>query len=299
MKRQHSAFTLVELLIVISIIGVLVGLLFPAISGAIVSMAEIECQNNLSQLAKVVRAYCEEHRGSFPMYATTQVRASASNWLYGLNTARQADFSTGILARHKYIGSEEILYCPLDRNRGLARNPQTAVTRKKTVCDYCGASLTGSATVCPVCKRRVEEPNKPPTSYVINASITYGGGIDRNNADAQLWSNDVISGVRSRNISDFDPVDFLFIEQSSGVKPEPNSAFDTGYMTPNSGKYALTNRHRGGGFVSCMDGHVEWFSHEQFKQGMKKVYTGRDSWWREAIKGTKPEEQIGSRWNPG
>lgn len=280
MKRQRSAFTLVELLVVISIIGVLAALLFPAVGGAILGAGEVECQNHLSQLAKVVRAYCAEHQGSFPLYAQRNIRGSASNWLYGLTSAGKPDFKTGVLVNHKYIGTEDILYCPLDRDRGPIRK-------------------TGTDALV--------NNGKYPTSYVINGSITYGGGIESGDVDAYSWSMDPVTLVRSRKISDFDPVDFLFIEQSSGVKPEPDSAFDKGYMTPNSAKYALTNRHHGGGFVSCMDGHVEWFSYEQFKEGMEEAFKpGKANWYKysptrpsNAQPGKVTPEEIGARWNPG
>ncbi len=275
MKRQRSAFTLIELLVVVAIIGVLAALLFPVVGGAILGAAEVECQNHLSQLAKVVAAYCAEHQGSFPLYAQSNITGSASNWLYGLTSAGKPDFNTGILISHKYIGTEDILYCPVDRDRGLVP-PKTGAL--------------------------VNDKGRRPTSYVINASITYGGG----GGDAYSWSTDKATKVRSRKISDFDPVDFLFIEQSSGVEPEPDSAFDKGYMTPNSNKYALTNRHREGGFVSCMDGHVEWFSHEKFTEGMKKVYGSGGQWYRNTFKrpdaaqpGEVTKEEIASRWNPG
>jgi len=281
-KRQRSAFTLIELLVVVAIIGVLAALLFPVVGGALLGAAEVECQNHLSQLAKVVAAYCAEHQGSFPLYAQNDISGSAGNWLYGLTSAGTPDFNTGVLVSHKYIGTEDILYCPIDRDRGLV----------------------------PMTNDFVNDEGKRPTSYVINASITYGGG----GVDAFSWSTDEATKVRSRKISDFDPVDFLFIEQSAGKDPdlpddypnqEPRSAFDKGYMTPNSGKYALTNRHHGGGFVSCMDGHVEWFSHEKFKDGMVEVYK-KQPWYRNAPtrpsatpQGEVSDEEIGARWNPG
>ncbi len=64
-NRRISGFTLVELLVVISIIGVLAGLILPAVQNAREAARSLQCQNNLRQIGMAVNLFHETY-GYFP-----------------------------------------------------------------------------------------------------------------------------------------------------------------------------------------------------------------------------------------
>jgi prepilin-type N-terminal cleavage/methylation domain-containing protein/prepilin-type processing-associated H-X9-DG protein len=65
--RRAGGFTLIELLVVIAIIGILAGLLLPAIFRAVQMAKSSACLNNLRQMSLAARIYADENDGYYPI----------------------------------------------------------------------------------------------------------------------------------------------------------------------------------------------------------------------------------------
>jgi prepilin-type processing-associated H-X9-DG protein len=115
-RRRSSAFTLVELLVVIGIIALLIGMLLPVISRAQQASRATKCMSNLRVIAQALFNYSTDNRGFVvPAYNLPFAPGAATNFTGGPQQPMEG--WACILDRDGYVRSNAqsestAFYCP-------------------------------------------------------------------------------------------------------------------------------------------------------------------------------------------
>jgi prepilin-type N-terminal cleavage/methylation domain-containing protein/prepilin-type processing-associated H-X9-DG protein len=109
----RRGFTLVELLVVIGIIGVLIGIIVPALTKAREASLRVKCLSNLRQLGTAYQIYANMYKDYIPIgYWSGQKQ---TNYLINYNEGGVSFYTImGLLYQAKLLQSPEALYCPAE-----------------------------------------------------------------------------------------------------------------------------------------------------------------------------------------
>lgn len=126
----NRAFTLVELLVVVAILGMLVALLMPALQRARELARKVMCQTNLSALGKGWTVYFEDWNNMIPQTHNTgkHVPDCLSQFTYMIycgnpkHTVHTPDYvNAGVLFREGLVNGGKVYVCPeIEKNYGKA-----------------------------------------------------------------------------------------------------------------------------------------------------------------------------------
>lgn len=86
MKTARTKFTLIELLIVVSIIAILAGLLLPALNSARQKALGIQCVNNQKQMLSCAFLYAGDYSDTFPTYGKYSLRGANGTMAFSVLT---------------------------------------------------------------------------------------------------------------------------------------------------------------------------------------------------------------------
>jgi prepilin-type N-terminal cleavage/methylation domain-containing protein/prepilin-type processing-associated H-X9-DG protein len=225
-SRQQNAFTLVELLVVVAVIGILSSLLLPSLARTKSQAQGAICENNTRQLILGCLMYCDDSRGFFPYNMAGAAVHTNINWASDLldwetnsDNTNTALLTTGAALGNYEAQSPAAFHCPSDGVLSAIQQNAGWLNRART--------------------------------YSMNASVGDAGEITQ-------------SGVNTNNTSYIQFFKLSSVPQPAQIfvfmEEHPDTIYD-GYFLNKAYSHEWirlpASYHGGGATISFADGHAE------------------------------------------
>lgn len=167
----RKGFTLIELLVVIAIIGVLIGLLLPAVQKVREAASRAQSQNNLKQICLGFISMAGDSKAGYLPPAFADTASYSGNYRDNIKTSRGTSHISAFTALLPFI-EQEALFKALS----VIGNSAVSAAANKTACTnyFTTASVKKiPALVAPL--DNTQDPTQPLTSYALNHLVFVGG----------------------------------------------------------------------------------------------------------------------------
>ena len=251
--ETRKGFTLVEMLVVISIIGVLAALLLPAVQAARESARRTQCINQAGQLAKGVISY-DTRSSRFPGYRN-RVGGRPASWIVAILPDIE---QTSVYALYNDPATApppttpiRLLHCPSDPVRATTDATTSYVANAGM---YYGTLTSGTVTINGAESEKAA--NGVFHAYFDNRVATASSDFVDGQTHTLLLSENLQAGdwaavVKQTNVFVWHPV-------AAPAVPEQtiNGNKETAVPGPDSAR--PSSAHTGGAIVAFADGHTQF-----------------------------------------
>lgn len=222
--RERRLFTLIELLIVISIIAVLAALLLPALHKAKQAAYNTSCTNNLKQIVLSCNTYLQD----------------SNEWILEARTST-IDYTKWFdrLRKKEYLGKagDKVLFCPLDKTSALT--------------SYCYNDGLGYYSTPPRKLSSIRSPGKVP--YL---------GDGKTNEDIEFCISPFSAGNATVQMNCSSP--YMVIKFSAGQPVQwglsrHSRSVNVGMIAGNVNKYRELELMRGLCYEGIYLSHKKWY----------------------------------------
>jgi prepilin-type processing-associated H-X9-DG protein/prepilin-type N-terminal cleavage/methylation domain-containing protein len=291
MSRRRSAFTLVELLVVIGIIALLISILLPALNKARESARAVECQSNMRQIGQGFMIYAAANGGALPAVGEDGDQSeplllpdrrgweSEMLWINAISKAImgktydqiQIDATNGH-GRIPIDGDHHVLVCPSAPPAGGSVGGHDSdemkdgyflmhgyVNRAGSLSDELRKSF-----ICYAMNYRLFSNKKHP---VVGVDVV-AGKITKLRPAADV----VLVFEKRTNAGEAKPADEQYY---AGVGGNPGDLIDQHLGRFKGDWRRFSTRHNKGGNILFADGHVD---HRTFRQVLTPAAQGVDDW---------------------